>query len=527
MRRILILGLLCAVGTAVVTAEFARASDYSGKLKLGYTILDEEGNFAVNQPTYNTYEGLGVSLNDFRYRFDDGTRLSANLQNVTLNNRNLRAGLTRTGRFGLSAYSNQYRRTYNFAGSEFTRRSQSGGDLWVEPSPYVRFFGGLGVTMKKGSFRELYEPDPLLSLGAVDYTNTRYHGGAQVKYQRASLTAEYRGSSFTDDLDDTYDRQSQRFKVSGSMPLRRWRNVWLNAGFQHFENRLKNLGDTLSANTVWGGGRIFLKDGISGRYSFIWDRATRTGDVTATDNVTHAVTLGKTWRGQAGLTVGYRNQANDDAFDEIKTNSFFASGWTSPGPKVTLRADFGTSSKDDVEATTLTGDQDLTRLGASITIRHDYGRLRVKAENRAKNNDDIGSKVDFTRFGADGTLAEGRYGEISASYSFVQGKYENAQGTFEFRDHIVSGEALTRAYQGAKVGFGGTYLRTLEGLDIERFSVSFLGRYTPPSQPRYTIEVVYTAHNFDDFDNANMAVLYNQYYTANIVEINLITELGR
>lgn len=527
MRRILLLcltGVLLGVGLATGSAQ---ASDYTGAVKVGYTILDEEGNLAVNQPTFNTYEGLGLSLSNFRYNFDDGTRLSAHLQNVTLNNRNLRAGLSKSGRFGLNAYSHQYRRTYNFSGSDFTRRSQTGGDVWIQPHPQVRLFGGLGVTAKKGSFRELYEPDPLLALGQVDYGLTRYHAGAQFKYRGSSITGEYRGSSFTDDIDDTNDRKSQRFKISASSPLRRWRNVWLNAGFQRYENRLENRGDTLTANTFWGGGRIFLADGLSGRYSFIWDRARRSGDVLATDNLMHSLSLGKTWRGQGGLTVGYRNLINDDAFDELKTNSFYFSGWASPSPRVTLRANVGTSSTDDAEGTTLTGGEDVTRIGASATIRHDYGRLRLNAESRKKDNDDIGSSIDFTRLGADATLADGRYGELRAAYHFVQGKYENTEGLFEFRDHIVTGEALTRSVYGVKAGVGGTYMKSQQDLDIERVSVSLLGRYTPPSQPRYTFEVIYTAHNFDDFNNANMTTLYSEYYTANIVEINLITELGR
>jgi len=525
MRRILLFCLTGALLGVGLQAAGAQASDYAGAIKIGYTIQDEEGNLATNQPTFNTYEGLGLSLNGFRYQFDDGTRLSANLQNITLNNRNLRAGLTKSGRFGLNAYSNQYRRTYNFAGSEFTRRSQSGGDVWVQPHPQVRLFGGLGVTAKKGSFRELYQPDLLLAIGQVDYGHTQYHAGAQFKYRQSSITGEYRGSSFTDDLNSVNDRQSQRFKISASSPLRRWRNIWMNAGFQHYENRLKNLGDTLTANTAWGGGRIFLKEGLSGRYSFIWDRARRSGDVLATDNVMHSLALGKTWRGQGGITVGYRNLVNDDAFDELKTNSFYVSGWASPSPRLTLRAGIGTSSTDDAEGTTLTGNEDVTRMSAQATVRHNYGRLRLSAESRKKDNDDIGSTIDFTRFGADATLAEGRYGELSAAYHFVQGKYENSVGTFEFKDHIVTGQALTRAVYGVKAGVGGTYLKSQQDLDIERLSVSLLGRYAFAT--RYTFEVVYTAHNFDDFNNANMATLYSEYYTANIVEINLITELGR
>ena len=77
----------------------------------------------------------------------------------------------------------------------------------------------------------------------------------------------------------------------------------------------------------------------------------------------------------------------------------------------------------------------------------------------------------------------------------------------------------------AQVGLGGTYLRSQEDLDVERFSVSFLGRYSLP--PRYTLEVVYTAHNFDDLAAAAAPSPYTDYYTANIVEINLITELGK
>jgi hypothetical protein len=510
-----------SIGCLVVWAgSISMASEMDGEVKLGYVITDETGNRGVYQPNFNLYEGVALSLTGFRYQFDNGFRARADLQNITLKNRNMRAGLSRSGLMGLDLAMSQYRRTYNFDGDRKTRRDRIGGQLWVMPIRYVKVFGGYTRVAKSGDIVELYNPGVTDAVRETDYTQNRYNVGAQALYRGSMVQVEYRASDFDDQLNGTNDRKTERYQVIAATPVPFYRNIRLNGGFQHYRNSIDPRARRLSANTVWGGGRLFIRGGYSVQYSFIFDRAENTGDLVATDNITQAVYAGKVWQGIGGVTAGYQYSVNDDYYDEAEANGFFASGWVTPHPAWNFKADFGTRKEEITSGTTLTGDQDFSRYSLTATYRHDPATVRVKFENRQRDHSDIGSSVDFRRVTSDIVYDRDIPGTVTGSYSFAQGEYENTGGEFEFVDHVLHGSWLSPEYRRFQGEVTATYYRSKQDLDVESFSIGLTGRYT--FIPGYRFEVTYSAHNFDD-------LLYwdRQYYTANIVEMNLIKSLSQ
>ncbi|HWR84137.1 MAG TPA: hypothetical protein VN285_12620 [Candidatus Deferrimicrobium sp.] len=506
--------------TVVLGAQVMSAG-HEGTVKVGYVYIDHQGNKGVQQPTYNLYEGAALSLERFSYRFDDGTRINANLKNLTLNNRNLTAGMTKSGLYGVSFRNNQYRRTYSFGGDSFTRRSQTEGQAWIQPHRYVRLFGGYGLTDKHGRAIELFEPAGSVNVNSVDYTQEYFNIGANLKYRRSYATVEYRGSDYDNEIDTIDDRTSKRFRVTAVTPLPQYDRLLLNGGFQRFENEIKNRQDSLVANTVWGGLRFFYGDGYNLDYSFMFDRSRRTGDLSATDNVTHAVYAGKTWRSRGGITVGYRYQVNDDVRDEVTANGYMASAWVNIIPDLTVKAGAGAENKEVQQGSILTGDRDLTRIWGSVRYKTKNGSIRVQAADKRTENEEIGSTADFTRVASDVSLSVETYGQLQASYAFHNGNYENTGGAFRFREHIISGDLLSTKYEHTQVGVGGTYMRSQRDLDVESFQVKLTGMYS--FSQGYKLAVVYSVFNFDDFDDPSP--LYSRYCTANVVEISLSIEL--
>jgi len=79
---------------------------------------------------------------------------------------------------------------------------------------------------------------------------------------------------------------------------------------------------------------------------------------------------------------------------------------------------------------------------------------------------------------------------------------------------------MSRRYREFQFGFGCTYVRSREDLDIENFSLKFSGNYIFSKVNK--IEVIYTVQNYDDFNDPSP--VYSRYYTANIVEISLSRE---
>ena len=195
--------LLTAISLLLLTALLtpsAFADEYTGTLKIGYLYNDEEGNQGVYQPTYNTYEGLAVSLEGFNYRYKNGTRLFGNFKNLTLNNRHIVFGAASTNKFNLRFTHNKYRRSYSFEEDRATRRLFSNGSLWLQAHKNIRIFGGYGQINKSGQSLDLFEPVGLKQLNEFDYSQKFYNVGAKLSRDGSYLQLELRGSDFDDEL---------------------------------------------------------------------------------------------------------------------------------------------------------------------------------------------------------------------------------------------------------------------------------------------------------------------------------------
>jgi len=504
-----------------LVAAAAAASDYEGTVRAGFVATDYEGFRGVDHPSMNVYEGALLSLEGFSYRMDNGMRVTADLKSIAMNNRNLTLGIAKSGRGSLTLSHNKYQRIYGEDSGTRTRRQVTNGRFWWQLHKSVRVFGGLGQTEKRGMYVPLFVIDTVLAIGEVDYSHLLYHGGVTFRDGRRLAQVEYYGSDFGDDVSSLNDRKSSRIRATASAPLPNYENIVLNAGFQHYVNRIENRDDTLRANTVWGGARFFYGDGYVLRYSFIFDRARRTGDLSATDNIANALYVGKTWKGQGGLMLGYRYTLQDDVVDEITGNGYYVSGWARPVAKLMLKAGYG-SEKSEVQAgRTLTGDADYTREWGSVKYETPYGPVRVKVENKNRDNDDIGSEVDFIRVATDMSMRLDRYGEMRGSYAYHTGEYENSAGTFEYNGHVLSGDLMTESYRGAQGGLSGTYYRAKQDVDVESFRVGLTARYTFESG--LGMQAIYTAYNFDNL--ADSSPVYTEYLTTNVVEFSLSYEL--
>jgi len=496
-----------------------RAGDGGGEMKIGYIVLDEEGNRSANFSTYNQYEGVGVSLENFRYNFDSGVRVKADLKNVSLKNRNLSLGLDKPGTFGLRVRNSQYRRIYNFDGDSNTRRDQIGGTLWFQPHRTLRLFGGGSYIGTSGSMTDLFNTGLVVSPEKVDYNQTSYKAGIRFNYEGRMFQAEYRSIDYNDKENSDRDQRRFHIRLNALTPVPQYEWVILSGGFRHFETEYDATKFRISSNTAWAGGLVNLPENFSVKYSFIFDRTSSDSDFVATDNLTHTLYLSHLWPRLAEVTVGYQNHINDDFEDEVSGNSFYVGGWLKPAARFEFRGEFGISAEEVTEGSRLLGDEDRTRFRLSAKYRNpDYGALRLKLEGKHRKNDQLGTEADFIRMGTDVDLSPCPYSQFSGGYSYSTGDYQNVEEEFEFTDHVLHGEVNSREYKGLTAGFGGLYYRSKRDLDVESFSLRFTGSYR--LMQVYRIEAIYNVHNFDDF------LVRDQYYTANIVEINLSKEFS-
>lgn len=512
MTAIIFFSLLVLITTAY-------AGKGNGDLRLGYTFIDEEGNQSVNQSTFNHYPGLGLSLEKFRYNFDNGVRFGANLKNITLNNRNLSVNMSKPGLLGAEFTNNQYRRIYDFEGTSFTRRHQTGGSLWFYPQRYLKIFGGASLVGLSGSTTDLFSSDGPEAVTQMDYDRNCYNAGLRFNYKGRMFQAEYRSADYDDRKDSSRDQRRYHIRLDGLMPLPEYEKLILSGGFRHFETKYKKTDFKISANTVWGGATIDLTKSLAINYNFAFDRTSSDSDLVATDNISHTGYITYKWNDQIGITGGYQYDIRDDYANSITGNSYYLSEWFRPSTQLEFRGEFGNRSEKVDDGARLVGDEDRNRF--KLTARYtnpSYGSLAVRVENKKRDNDQIGSKIDFQRQAADGTLKLTDIADLSAGYSLSRGDYENREQKFKFTDHQLYADINSREYHNLTAGFGILYYRSKRDLDIECFTLHFTGSFRFMKNNR--IEVDYNVHNFDDF------LVSDRYYTANIVEINLIKELS-
>jgi hypothetical protein len=491
----------------------------SGDVKIGYIFIDETGNLSVDRSTFNDYAGPSISLENFRYSFDNGTVLRASLRNAIMNNRNLTAEIGKPGLYSLKASHNQFRRVYDFEGSHFTRRHQESVAFSLFPVRYLEFFGGGAYMGRSGATADLFNPTPAPATVNVDYKQTFYNGGVRLRYQALMLQAEYRGNQFRDNDNASRDQDRTEGRVSGLLRLPQFDRLTVTGGFRHFETKYTKADFLISSNRAWGGVWLELPADFSFRYFFSIDRTSSDSDYVATDNIVHAVYVGYTRLKLAGVTIGYQHDLNDKYFEQAQGNALYASGWLKPVDRIELRAEYGTRAEDVKEGVRLVGNEERNRHKVSVKCRYsENANIALKYEGKTRKNDDIGSKTTFNRAAIDGTYKLAKYGVAQVGYAYVLGKYENATQNFEFADHLVYGDINSAEYHNLTVGIGGTYCRSWRDLNVESSNLRFTAGYRIPKD--YRVEVIYNVHNFDDF------LVRDQYYTSNIIEVNLIKGLS-
>ena len=512
MKKITIIFVFALLGLAAVGV---RAGNGEGTVKVGYVLLDEEGNRSVEHSTFNQYEGLGLSFERFRYNFDNGLRLGADLKRITLNNRNLSLALEKSGLFGIRTYNNQYRRTYNFEGSTFTRRHRTGASAWFVPHKYFKVFGGGDYVGKSGRMSDWFDLNQPEVVEDVDFTQFSYNIGLRANHRGGMFQAEYRAADYRDDIDNSRDQKRSKIRLAALLPVPRYEWVLLSGGFQHFETKYDKTDYKISANTVWGGTTVKLPRNFTVSYKFYFDRTGSDSDLVATDNLSHAFFAGRVWPGLAGLTLGYQHDINDDAVDAVKADGMYFSGWLKPLKNLDFRAEHGFRKEEVDEGARLLGDEDRNYFKISGKYRYaDYASFTARYDDKHRENDQLGSDIDFKRMALDASLTLAGWGTLAAGYAYANGEYENTEEMFEFADHLVHGDISTEEYYNVTAGFGVSYYRSKQDLDVESYNLRFTGAYR--FMKTHRLEITYNVHNFDDF------LVMDNYYTANIVEVNLI-----
>ena len=512
-RTLRLLGLMTLA--VLCLSQFATAEG-GGDVRLGYVYNDDEGNRAVNQESYNVYEGMSFSLEEWYMVFDNGVNLSADMTDITLNNRNLRARASKAGLFDLSFTNNQYRRVYSFEGDRFTRRRTTGARVSVQPHRYVTFFGGMTRSDRHGDIQEVLSPVVDTLMSSTDYSHTTYDAGTRLAHRYGVMRLEYRRFDFADNITPEGDREADQFTLNLSSTVPGWDWLQLAAGYRYRTDKMSSSDLDLTTNQYWGGAKFYLPCRMTADYRLLLAGTERDMDNITTDHVSHTFSLGKNWTRYGGLRLGYELRTADDDVNRTESGGFLFSGWYNWQSRLFLKASGSTRETEVKEGVVLVGDEDYTRHRVSAQYRaENLGDMTVRWLSRLRKNEDIGSQVDYDMIASTLNLRHDDYGRFSVTYAYYLGKFENRsdETSYEFSDNTLSGSIHPPAYRNVSVSFGGTYYRSRRDQDLEKSSLNFGVMYDVTKD--WQVQAHYNVFNFDDF------LARGAYYTANIVEISL------
>ena len=497
------------------SAHLFAQSGGEGDLRLGYINIDEDGNRSISHSSFNYYDGPAVSIENFRYRFNNGFNVKSNLENINLDNRNLYFGFGKTGIFGADVNTNRYRRIYDFEGDSNTKRDHTSANIWFNPNRHVKVFASGKFISVDGEVEDAFAPGLNSITRELDYLSSQYGAGIRIKHQGRMFHAEYNTVSFADQLDDMKDRSSNRYRLIGYLPVPDFEWLVLSGLLQRFTTEFDDTEFGFKSTTARGGALVHTPWDITLNYITMFNRAESDSDFVATDNVSNLIYASYMKPRTFGITAGYQNDVNDDFEDQVKANSYYFSGWLKPRSYLELNAEYGSRAEEVEEGLRLTGNEDKSRVKAFAKYsRSGMGWFKAGFENRMRKNDDIESEVDFNRYHFDIYVDDLTLCSLGGGYSYSKGEYENSESRFEYSSNQVYVNVNTMEYRGFIGGFNLAYFRNKLDLDEESINMTFRGSYRFLGGNR--AELIYRVFNFDNL------MLLDHYYTENIIEFNLI-----
>ncbi|MDF1544189.1 MAG: hypothetical protein P1R58_03700 [bacterium] len=496
-------------------------ADGGAELKLTYVDMDEEGNLAVNHNTFNQYDqSFQISLNNMSVLMANDVRLSANLSNISVNNRNLSARLYKRGLFSLSATNKQYRRQYGFSGDRFTRRRSTTLKADITPIKSLKLFGGLAFTGKEGNEMIALSPVRDTIFSSSDYLYGNYHGGLQAYCPFGTVRAVYRRGEFMDDLDFSLDRKSETVDISAFSRIPSYHQVMLSAGFITRYDEIYDRALRIDRDQLWGAMRWNLQKSASFEYRLLSASVEDGVDSVTTDHIVHKLSAGKKFNGYGGLRAGYQLSNAKDDVDELESNGFMVSGWLDYVENLLLKARLFVRNNEVTKGATLIGDEDFTR--SAFSAKYALGSwvtLSSKYESRVRKNDDLGSRVDYSSVSSSVDLDLEDLATLSFSYGYYLGEYQNNSDSvdYEFADNIIRAEIKPVPIDKVEFKVGVSYLRGHRDQDTEKLNADFAGTYD--FGMNHYLQLRYTIATYDDF------MVSQNYYTANIIEVSFIKGL--
>jgi hypothetical protein len=494
---------------------FAATKSIDGTLKLGGIGIDESyGSLASVQETYNIYDGFNVAQVLLNGHLGPKHYFSLNLREINLDSRKGNFLYRSPNKFRFNSSFRQNRYVFDPERNVTSDRKVWGFNLAYNPVKPFNLLANFNFNQRKGE-RASYPLGTTQSWLGTGYDYIQHNGGVegQFVWGRRGGAVRYDFTRFTNRLDELTDRRGHLVSARFNAPCRfydKWSHFFR---FAYGKHDVVNAGVDFTLLNFQYNGIIKPVRWFRFKYDLYLNRVDDSATAMVTDNIQNNF-AGDIYYKYGRVFGGYGFEINDD--DRVLTdyNTYFAGGTFSYDKRVFAKVSYANRTKTDREKLTLLQDIESERLRAdlkfTITDELVIGGRFVEGE-RLYPDIDTSSKGQWTNGYLDYKLPV--WFSIWGDYVYRVEDHNNLEGTFKTNSNIVTSKLTFDRVSNLYLGFGGTYLRVKEDLDIEKSILFFEAAYTIADS--YHLEAKYNVFNYDDY------IVTERYYTGNIFWFNV------
>jgi hypothetical protein len=506
--------LLALLGLAAPPA--AAQARFDGTVALGGVVVDEIGDRSTMVETYNVFDGFSVSQIRLTGSLNPRNTFTLNLREINLDSRKGELVYRMPGRLRVNATFDQWRQIYDSdAAVTSDRKDWRAGVDWTALRGHT-LRATYGNTSKTGD-RIAFPAGTTSALGSgYDYTLQSGMIEGDVKRGSVGVALAYNFADYTDNLASAQDRFGQVIaaRLYGAAYFWPDKLTHMLRG-SYGKQELSESGLSFKSSSFQYTGVVRPNGHFQFKYNFHASRIDDDATHLQTDDVRNSAVL--TYYHKYGdVYGGYSYETTDDDRNLTQYNAFLVGASVSYARRLRGQIEYGNRDKEDEGKTTLLQDIESTKFLANLRYEITDGfYVGGKATLRTRTLTVLDVDAEGKLYNAYGGYEYTGWGSIITDYSYSADDYDDLDGGFSTKSHIVTGRLQLDRIRHLTVVGGVTYLDIGENLNIEKSILFLEGKYTVMRD--FFVEAKYNIYNYDDY----VAIASGRYYTANVVWFNV------
>ncbi len=526
---LILVSLVCAFSILWVSyVSSQELPPLSGDLKVGVSVISEDGSSGGTMEAYNVSEGLTLNKLFLIGRLDATKTIFVDVSNVNRYQRNVRLELMGSRVFNIRLNHTRMRNLPRGEGGpefarEFTRVSGS-----VTPEKWLKMYGGVSSQQKSGDRVTLFLDGADVSGSRYDYSIRARNLGAQLRHNGRNVDVNYEWRQFDSDNNGILNRDGKRLRVSVHAPITR---ALLFSGSYHGDRSvLENTSDALLVKSYSGiltavpskrlklSGYVDLRD-ADNELSDICSSALKVGGEST-------IELHRAWTTEIGYEYTRREdelRSGSDAGErEVSSNAFIVGLRARPSDKTRVTVRYRTRSTGRDDYADLTGPFDTDNLLARLeSWPMPHLRLAVALEDKERSNDDLmtSGRSRGVNGSADIENVSLRYRpSLRLSGSFSRNEFEDPESAFTTDNLLLSARLHLALSSEITIETGITHIEIRRDLDVRKDIA--LASMAYEFMPGYAVELRYDLFSYDDF------IDYRDNFAANVFSLSFSKKFG-